>query len=213
MDIVLHFGVMLCIYVILATSFNLLIGFSGLFAFSHAAFYAIGAYTTAILSPTLGFPLTLVISFTLAGLVGASLSIPALRISGIYLIIASLAFQSIMLEVIINWTELTGGPSGLAGIPPVRVFGAALSGDAAFLPFAAITALVCFGITWRVANSPFGRALKAMRENKSAAVSVGKNVLVHEGRHVRRHRGAGRRGRLAVRLLLYLRRSRQLYTR
>ncbi len=177
MDIALHFGVMLCIYTILATSFNLLLGFSGLFAFSHAGFYALGAYATAILAPTLGFPLTLVVAFTVAGLVGASLSIPALRISGIYLIIASLAFQSIVLEVIINWTELTGGPTGLAGIPPVRLFGVALSGDRAFLPFAAVTALVCFFITWRVANSPFGRALKAMRENESAAISIGKNVL------------------------------------
>jgi ABC-type branched-subunit amino acid transport system permease subunit/ABC-type branched-subunit amino acid transport system ATPase component len=178
MDIALHFGVMLCIYSILATSFNLLIGFSGLFAFSHAAFYALGAYATAILAPSLGFPFTLLAAATVAGVVGASLSIPALRISGIYLIIASLAFQAIVVEVIINWTDLTGGPTGLAGIPPVRILGMPLTGDRAFLPFAAATALISFGITWRVANSPFGRALKAMRENESATVSVGKNVLV-----------------------------------
>jgi branched-chain amino acid transport system permease protein len=176
-DIALHLGVMLCIYAILATSFNLLIGFSGLFAFSHAGFYALGAYATAILAHSLSFPLTLVVAAGVTGLVGVVLSIPALRISGIYLIIASLAFQSIVLEVIINWTDLTGGPGGLAGIPPVRLFGRALTGDAAFLPFAAVTAVICFGITWRIANSPFGRALKAMRENESAAMSVGKNVL------------------------------------
>jgi branched-chain amino acid transport system permease protein len=177
MDIALHLGVTICLYVILATSFNLLIGFSGLFAFSHAGFYALGAYATAILASSLGFPLTLVVACVFTGLVGVALAIPTLRISGIYLIIASLAFQSIVLEVIINWGDLTGGPGGIAGIPPIRLFGITLAGDRAFLPFAAVTALICFGIAWRIANSPFGRALKAMRENESAAVSVGKNVL------------------------------------
>ncbi len=177
MDIALHLGVMLCMYAILATSFNLLIGFSGLFAFSHAGFYALGAYATAILAPHLSFPLTLVLACAFTGLVGVGLAIPTLRISGIYLIIASLAFQSIVLEVIINWNSLTGGPGGIAGIAPIRLFGHALSGDRAFLPFAFVVALICFGIAWRIANSPFGRALKAMRENESAAVSVGKNVL------------------------------------
>ena len=177
MDLILHLAVNFCLYAILATSFNLLIGFSGLFAFSHAGFYALGAYATAILAPMIGWPGTLAAACVVTGLVGMALAIPALRISGIYLIIASLAFQSIVLEVIINWSALTGGPGGLAGIPPIRIMGHALTGDRAFLPFAAVAALLCFGIVWRVAYSPFGRALRAMRENESAAVSVGKNVL------------------------------------
>jgi branched-chain amino acid transport system permease protein len=177
MDLALHLGVMFCIYAILATSFNLLIGFSGLFAFSHSGFYALGAYATAILAGWLGFPLTLVVACVVTGLVGVALAVPALRISGIYLIIASLTFQSIVLEILINWTGLTGGPSGITGIAPIHLFGTVISGDAHFLPFAAVIALICFAITWRIANSPFGRALKAMRENESAAVSVGKNVL------------------------------------
>jgi branched-chain amino acid transport system permease protein len=177
MDLALHLGVMLCIYVILATSFNLLIGFSGLFAFSHAGFYALGAYCTGLLAPYLGAPLTLVAACVVTGLVGMALAIPALRISGIYLIIASLTFQSILLEIIINWTSLTGGPSGIVGVPPVHIGSLAIVGDRLFLPFAAFVALVCFGVTWRIAYSPFGRALKAMRENESAAASVGKDLL------------------------------------
>jgi ABC-type branched-subunit amino acid transport system ATPase component/ABC-type branched-subunit amino acid transport system permease subunit len=177
MELALHLGVMFCIYAILATSFNLLIGFSGLFAFSHAGFYALGAYATAILAPYLGFPLTLVAACAVTGLVGVGLAIPALRISGIYLIIASLTFQSIVLEVIINWPALTGGPSGIAGVPPIEIFGLRIAGAGAFFPFALVVAAIAFAITWRIAYSPFGRALKAMRENESAAVSVGKNVL------------------------------------
>src|SRR3569833_2374529 len=98
MDLALHLAVMLCIYVILASSFNLLIGFSGLFAFSHSGFYALGAYATGILATHLGFPFTLCVACVVTGLVGVGLAIPALRISGIYLIIASLTFQSIVLE-------------------------------------------------------------------------------------------------------------------
>ena len=177
MDLALHLGVMLCIYAILATSFNLLIGFSGLFAFGHAGFYALGAYCTALLAPYVPAPFTLVAACVVTGLVGMALAVPALRISGIYLIIASLTFQSILLEVIINWTALTGGPSGIAGVPPVHLGAIAIVGDRLFLPFAAATAALCFGVTWRIANSPFGRALKAMRENESAAVSVGKDLL------------------------------------
>ncbi len=179
MDLVLHVAVMVCIYAILATSFNLLIGFSGLFAFGHAVFYALGAYATAITAIRLHlpFPLPMLIGVLVTGAVGLAVALPALRISGIYLIITTLSLQVIMVDVIINWTSLTGGPSGISGIPPIDLFGWKLTQPGEFLPVAAISAGLCFLIARHIGGSPFGRALRAMRENESAATSVGKNIF------------------------------------
>lgn len=179
MELVLHISVMVCIYVILATSFNLLIGFAGLFAFGHAVFYALGAYATALTAIHfhLPFPIPLIISVVITGLVGLAVALPSMRVSGIYLVITTLALQVITIDVLINWTSLTGGPTGISNVPPINLFGATLSGAQAFLPLAIVTALICFLIARHIGTSPFGRALRAMRENESAAASVGKNIL------------------------------------
>ncbi len=85
--------------------------------------------------------------------------------------------QVIAIDVFINWTSLTGGPTGISGVPPISLFGHKLAGPAAFLPVAVVAAAVCFVIARHIGNSPFGRALRAMRENESAAASVGKNIF------------------------------------
>lgn len=179
MELVLHIAVMVCIYAILATSFNLLIGFAGLFAFGHAVFYALGAYATALTAMHwhLPFPLPMIISILITGAVGVAVALPSLRISGTYLVITTLALQVIAIDVIINWTSLTGGPTGLSNIPALVVFGKTLSGPALFLPVASVAALLCYLVAWHIGQSPFGRALRAMRANESAAASVGKNIF------------------------------------
>src|SRR5579871_2161949 len=125
MELLLHIAVMICIYTILATSFNLLMGFAGLFAFGQAVFYALGAYTTAITAIRFGlpFPLPLIASVLITGLVGLAVALPSLRVSGIYLIITTLALQVITVDVLINLTSFTGGPTGISAIPPVTLFG------------------------------------------------------------------------------------------
>ncbi len=170
---------MVCLYAILATSFNLLIGFAGLFALSQAAFYGLGAYTTAILLVDLGlpFPLPLIASAAVGAAIGALLALPALRIAGDYLVVVTLAFQIILVEVALNWTGLTGGTDGISGVPNYSFFGHSLNSPGLFLPIAALVALVCFWVAWRLATSPFGRSLRAMRENESATVSIGKDVV------------------------------------
>lgn len=180
MEYLVHIAVMACLYVILATSFNLLIGFAGLFALSHAAFYAFGAYTTAILSTHAGvpFPIPLFLGVVLTAGVGAVVALPALRIGGHYLVIVTLALQVIVLQVLINGGEFTGGPDGIAGIEKISLFGWDLDSPHAFLPMALFGAVVCTAIAWRIARSPFGRALKAMRENEAAAQAVGKNIVL-----------------------------------
>ncbi|MEQ8499647.1 MAG: branched-chain amino acid ABC transporter ATP-binding protein/permease [Sneathiellaceae bacterium] len=179
MEYFLHILVMVCLYAILASSFNLLIGFAGLFALSHAAFYALGAYATAIVATDLGlpFPLPLLVAVAFAAAMSVLIALPALRVSGHYLVVVSLAFQIIVLEVILNWSALTGGTDGISGVPKLAFFGWALDSPGRFLIAAAIGAAACLWVCWRLAHSPFGRALRAMRENEAAAEAVGKNIL------------------------------------
>src|SRR3546814_6966986 len=100
-----------CLYVILTTSFNLLIGFAGLFALSHAAFYAFGAYATAILTTQydMVFPLPLLIGALLTAGVGALVAIPAMRIGGHSLVIVPMTLQVLVLAVLLHGGHLTGG--------------------------------------------------------------------------------------------------------
>ena len=179
MDYLLHVLVMVCLYAILATSFNLLIGFAGLFALSHAAFYAFGAYTTAILSTAVGlpFPLPLIAAVVFTAATSVLIAVPALRVSGHYLVVISLALQIIVIEVILNWGALTGGTDGISNVPHYSIAGWRLDSPGRFLIAAAIGAAACLWICRRLARSPFGRALRAMRENEDAAEAVGKNIF------------------------------------
>ena len=179
MDYLFHILVSVALFSILATSFNLLIGYSGLFALSHAAFFGVGAYATAILTTQLGlgFPSPLLIGMLITAFVGIAIALPALRIGGDYLVIVSLALQMIVAAIMLNWTSLTGGTDGIRGIPRVVIAGWELNSAPRFLPLAACCAAICFWISWKIGHSPYGRALKAMRENESAVLSVGKNVV------------------------------------
>jgi len=179
MDYLVHIAVMACLYVILTASFNLLVGYAGLFALAHAGFYAFGAYTVAILATEFGlpFPIPLLIGAGLTAVVGAFVALPALRIGGHYLVIITLAFQVIVLAILLNSKPLTGGPDGIAGIPQIDLFGWRLEQAIDFLPLAIVMAGLCLWICWRLANSPFGRALRAMREDELAAEGVGKNII------------------------------------
>jgi ABC-type branched-subunit amino acid transport system ATPase component/ABC-type branched-subunit amino acid transport system permease subunit len=163
MDYILHILVMVALFAILATSFNLLIGYAGLFALSHAAFFGIGAYATAIVALKLGlpFPVPLLIGLAVTAVAGVVIALPALRISGDYLVIVSLALQVIVIAVMLNWTGLTGGTDGIRGIPRIEIFGAKLDTAAKILPLALIVAALCYWVSWRV----------------GAAQAVGKNIV------------------------------------
>jgi ABC-type branched-subunit amino acid transport system ATPase component/branched-subunit amino acid ABC-type transport system permease component len=108
---------------------------------------------------------------------GVVIALPALRIGGDYLVIVTLALQIIVSAILINWTDLTGGTDGIRAIPRVVLFGTSLDTPGKFLPLALAVAAICFAIAWRLGASPFGRALKAMRENEAAAQAIGKDVV------------------------------------
>ncbi len=179
MDYFIHVAILIALYTILSTSYNLLIGYTGLFSIAHAAFYGIGAYTSALLTLHFGasFPLALLGAIVVTALVGGAIGVPALRVRGDYLVIASFGFQMIVFGVMLNWLALTRGEGGLAGIPRPVLFGIKIFSPAAYLPLAVAVAGICFLVTWWVARSPFGRVLRAIREDEVAAQSLGKDIV------------------------------------
>jgi len=179
MDYFVHVAIIVALYTILSTSYNLLIGYTGLFSIAHAAFYGIGAYTSALLALRFGasFPLALLSAVLLTALVGAGIGVPALRVRGDYLVIASFGFQTIVFGVMLNWLALTRGEGGLTGIPRPELFGLKIFSPAAYLPLAIAIAGICFLVAWWIARSPFGRVLKAIREDEVATQALGKDIV------------------------------------
>lgn len=173
----LELVVLINIYIILGVSFNLLVGYAGLFSVAHAAFYGIGAYTTALLMLKLGmnFFVALAVAVLVTALLSFPLAVPSLRVSGDYLVIASFGFQFIMSSVFNN-LAITGGAAGLPGIPKPFLLGYRIAGSLPLVALTFVMMCLCLGAAWRLTTSPFGRVLRAMRDDEVAAQSLGKNV-------------------------------------
>jgi len=163
------------IYIMLTLSLNLLNGYVGLIALGHAGFYGIGAYASAKFSLDLGFPflLSLICSGIVAGFFGYLLGRPTLRLSGIYLALATLGFNVVVWLLLLNWMSFTNGPLGIMSIPPPTIFGYEIETRSDY--FYLILALVVLTIVsmHRLINSRFGRALVAIREDDLAAEAIG----------------------------------------
>jgi branched-chain amino acid transport system permease protein len=182
MDYWLNILVFTGIYTILSLSLNLVIGFTGLPALGHAAFSCVGAYTSALLGLNFGLSpwLGLCLGAIAAGLLGAIVSLPALRLKGDYLALATFGFGVIIYSIAKNWVSVTRGPLGLPGIPGFSLFGWQLSAVWAYLLL-----VLCFvGLTYfvinRIVHSPFGRVLKGIREDEDATLAMGKDVNRHK---------------------------------
>jgi branched-chain amino acid transport system permease protein len=163
------------IYVILALSLNLLNGYVGLLSIGHAAFYGIGAYTSAKLVMDAGAPFLVAMAGAgaVSGAFGYLIAKPTLRLSGIYMTLVTLGFNIILFLVLQNWMSLTNGPLGIMSIPEPVVFGYTISSRADYYYF--ILALVLLTITsmHRLIHCRFGRALIAIREDELAAEATG----------------------------------------
>src|SRR5664279_6650111 len=120
-----NFGIQILIYVMLGWGLNIVVGLAGLLDLGYVAFYAVGAYSYALLATTFGlsFWICLPLAGALAALWGVMLGFPVLRLRGDYLAIVTLAFGEIIRTIIINWQGLTGGPNGVGGIPRPSFFG------------------------------------------------------------------------------------------
>ncbi|MFA6422570.1 MAG: branched-chain amino acid ABC transporter permease [Candidatus Buchananbacteria bacterium] len=175
---IIHLLILIGIYLILALSLQLAMGYSGLLNLGHIAFYAIGAYISAILAIN-GFPFFGCIIFAGIGamIFGFLLSIPTNKLKGDYLALATLGFTFVVYAVTLNWTSLTRGPLGIPGIPKPTLLGIDFSSNLSFLILTAIIALITFLVIWQITRSPFGKALQATRDDELAAQVLGKNTF------------------------------------
>ncbi len=175
-DYLLSLGSFVGIWAIAGVGLMLLSGYSGQFSLGHAAFLAVGAYTTAILEQA-GVPF--VISFLAAGLfsgvIGVLVGLPALRLSGIYLAIATLAFAFIIEEILTRWGTLTNGPQGMF-LDDMDIAGLIIDGEAGFFYVVAVVLLACMVMAINLLRSPTGLAMIAIRDSETAAQSIGVNL-------------------------------------
>ena len=157
-----------------ATAFNLLMGFGGMVSFGHAAYFALGAYAAALLVKRAGIPMLLALpAAPLVAAVGALLfGIFIVRLTHTYFAMLSLAFAQIVFTVIFKWKSLTGGDDGLLDVWPP----ATLKSPAAYYYFTLATVALSLVALHAVSESPFGYALKSVRENPRRARFIGINV-------------------------------------
>ncbi len=174
----LHIFILIGIYIILSVSLNLLAGYTGILSMAHAAFFGVGAYVVALLALNVHTPfiLNIFLAIIAAGAFGAIVGIPSLRIKDDYFIIATFAFQIITFSVLNNLVSFTGGPMGLPGIPQPVIFGLKFDNHWSFLILTTILAVFTYFIANRIVSSPYGRILKAIREDEVFTQSLGKNV-------------------------------------
>jgi branched-chain amino acid transport system permease protein len=193
---ILDLGILVLTYVMLGWGLNVVVGLAGLLDLGYVAFYAVGAYSYALLATNFGlsFWICLPLAGILAAFCGVLLGFPVLRLRGDYLAIVTLAFGEIIRLVLINWQSLTGGPNGVTGIPRPTLFGIPLTpGDdgladrlgiefspthrIVFLFYLILAlALVTNWVTIRLRRLPIGRAWEALREDEVACRALGINT-------------------------------------
>jgi len=162
------------IFSIAAMGLNLTLGYAGHISLAQAAFMAIGAYATAIMTLA-GLPwvVGMLSSVVLCLVVGLILGFPALRVQGHFLAFVTLAFNTIVFLVARNEDWLTGGSYGLSGMPRPNVFGFDTTKAVPFYYFTTVVFLIAAALMWGIVRSPWGRAFKGLRENPVRAESLG----------------------------------------
>lgn len=162
-------------YTTLAGSLNIINGYSGQFNIGHAGFFLIGAYTEAILATNFGwsFWMAILVSGIFTAVIGLLISLPTLRLRGIYLAIVTLGFSEIIRIIALNWSSVTGGPMGIKGIPSPVLFGFKISGPSNYYYIFLFIAIIFLFVTSRVLDSRVGRAWISIREDELAAKSLG----------------------------------------
>jgi len=179
MEYLYHILIFILLYAVIVQSLNLIKGYVGIISMCHAIFVGIGAYTAALIGTKLGynFILSIVIGFFLAAVIGALLATPSLRVKNEYIIVFTIGFQMVMYEFMLTARGITEGQGGIPGIPPPSLFGFEFDTPLKYIPLSIAVTIFCFAIAWRIINSPFGRVLKAIREDEEACRAIGKNSL------------------------------------
>jgi len=171
----LHIVIMAGVFGILALSLNLLLGYTGQLSLGHAAFFGIGAYTSALLSVRWewSFWLALPAAVLAAGIAGWAIGRLALKLRGAYFVLVTISFAGVIALVSINWMDLTNGPLGLPGVPAPELGPWSLRTKSAYYYLVLAAVALAYEVCRRLVHSRIGRAFVALRENESLAESVG----------------------------------------
>jgi branched-chain amino acid transport system permease protein len=163
------------IYTIVVLGLNLFIGYAGQISLGHAAFFALGAYGSALMTTEWGFwPWPSIVLVALGtGVVALLVGIPTLRLHGHYLAMATLGFNIVIYTVLVQWDELTGGPSGFAGIPSLSIGSWQFDTDLKLHYLVWAAALICLTLGLNLVRSGVGRGLAALAGDEIAARSLG----------------------------------------
>jgi len=166
------------IYSMVVIGLNLLSGYAGLVSMGQSGFYAVGAYVTGLLMLKLKFSFWLAapIGALGAGLCGIIIGTPTIKLSGPYLVLATVGFGEIVRLILLNWTSVTRGAAGLTGVPAPNFFGISLSTNQSF--YYLILAVLAMGVyvASRIADSKIGRTFRSIREDSLAAEAMGVRV-------------------------------------
>lgn len=174
----IHLLIMIGIYLILALSLQLSIGYTGILNLGHIAFFCIGAYTSALLTMNgLPFPVAIIASGVFAMASGFVLALPSRKLRGDYLALVTLGFSFVIYSIALNWMQLTRGPLGIPGISKPNIFGIAISNNQSYLALVIVIAIIMFLVIYRIVNSQFGKTLQAVRDDEIAAKSLGKSTF------------------------------------
>jgi len=169
---------LVAIYTIVVLGLNLFIGYAGQISLGNAAFFGLGAYGSAILTTDYGFWPWPTMALVAAGvaLVALIVGLPALRLSGHYLVMATLGFNIVVYTVFIQWDTLTGGPSGFSGIPYLSVFGWEVDSDIKLHYLVWTFAMICLTLSLNLVRSGVGRGMAAVAGDETAAAALGVNT-------------------------------------
>jgi branched-chain amino acid transport system permease protein len=176
----LHTLIMAGIFAVLALSLNLLLGYTGQLSLGHAAFFGIGAYATGLLTVKLEWSpwIGLLAAIVLPGAAGYVIGRLALKLRGAYFVLLTISFAGCVSLVSVNWMELTNGPLGLPGVPPLEIAlpglpALSLRTKSAFYYVVVAAVALCYLVCLALIRSRVGRALVALRENETLAASIG----------------------------------------
>jgi branched-chain amino acid transport system permease protein len=171
---------MLNIYILLTLSANLPTGLANLLSICQAAFYGIGAYFSAyfLLRWNLPFTTVALAVMALTGICSLVVAFASTRLKGDYFVLATLAFQMIVFTILYNWTDITNGPYGIAGIPFIKLFGLVpVSGTFGYFLLTTVVMLAVVFLFNNIKSSPYGRVLSAIRSNEFTVLSMGRNPV------------------------------------
>lgn len=172
-----HLFIIAFIYAMVAASWDLSLGYAGIFNFGHVAFFGIGVYATGLCAKLLGIDpwLAMLLGGVVASLAAALVALPVARLQGIYVVLVTFAFSQLVLQLVISQSHITGGTQGLVRVPTIELFGYNFLRDYKFGYYYVALGLLAFTIIGLrfIVKSDFGVSIRALRDNEDYALARG----------------------------------------